>query len=279
MNNDRKGSDQYTVFTPPSMDVRERIIHFLLDNDEAFTPKTIAEALEVPANTVRARLSELKDANEVYQPQPRKYAIVPGYGVEYKPPRMQNLRFVCENVNVDRHEVFVICGSDALGFPEEVKITVEAGKKLNRVNYVLAAPWGIDHLAFSLIHKVVEQELVKRGYRLGDWFFVSGEFLYDFFGLTLRFIDGIEIESFDGVLEKIYSKENFTRYEIKVNKEIAFDEFQRMLNKGLLVHTQFRLTHEIYKKLVDIENALKYNNRAVDQIVTDFIKFLTKIKQ
>ena len=260
--------------------VKERVHLFLIDQNVPVKARTISEALGIPRVTVSGRLSELKKENMVYQPKPLYWAIVKGYGAcEFEPPLMQNVRVVGENIPVTQHEKFTISGSGTLVFPDGLKIDVELGVTNKRVNYVISAPWGIDHTAWSLCHGLVEQEILKRGYVCDDWWVTMCEFHFDHFGIKLEMFSGIEINIFDGVLLKLYNKEGFLREEVRISKRMAVDEVMLMLRNGILVNKQFTLTSEVLKKLYDIEDALKHNNRSVDHIVSEFIRFVTWMKK
>jgi len=268
----------------------EEIYDYIRKQDRPITPREIAENTGLPPKNVRARLSELRTKGKIARAFHGHYTCDRIHGgrdvgeVAFGGVRVQNLHVVSQRLvkRIGRHEVlekeWLGVGVDNTGY---LKVVVEFGVSLNRVNWRLVAPEGVDLHGVRLARAYVEALLEAKGFSDFGWNVSNLEQFRDFMGVRLEGLKALTLDNLDSTLEKMYQKSYGLRHEVRTSKLMGMDEMQALIQGGVptmnivqgvnLMVQEVRNQGDVQHKLMDyiaaLTESVKANTEAIYRMV------------
>lgn len=247
--------------------LKEVILTWLTNSphpEEDFSAKEIAEKLGVNRRSVRVYLAELFKEGLIDRPKHGYYRSKPYYTVgesDWRKLRVQNLHFWVDDYEIrfedrDREEIIEFPEVTKVG--ESARIRIEFGWKRSKLHWYVKADAGLDYYSLNLAHLLVNERLLRLGYRPPvEWRAEGFEFMMDLFKYRLNGASCHTFTGVRGIMEKFYDKGYGTRHELSVSNEESgsINDIMAMMqggvNYGQTNQAIFTLVQESRKILAD----------------------------
>lgn len=243
--------------------------------DEDYSAKQIAQELHENRSSVRVNLSRLVKRGDVERTKYGYYRIRPGYAVGggvWREVRVQHLHFWVDEIKV-RDEDWG--REELIEFPEvsgvdPARIRVEFGGKRGKLHWWVKADAGLDFYGLNLARIVVEERLLRLGYRPPmDWSCEGWETLADKFGIRLEGVSCVTYSTLSGWLEKHYDKGYGVRREIRAPSrgDATLESLNAMLQGGVNYGQLLQMVANTHQELNRVLTYLEQNNRLLEAVV------------
>lgn len=242
----------------------KRILKVLRESERPLKPKEIALFAKVNHSTTRSYLCRLLERDKVSQPYPQVYVAKTTHGVVGDFVRVHNLVL---SVAAPKLAKGIRTFEDWFG---SVKLRVVFGSRRGKITGFVSCDAGMDLDKYVFVVDKFKQVIFERlGVKVSDGEInvVTFELNKDRKDIRLDGVKCLTVKDFSGVLERIYSKDNGVRSEVKVSADMTVGQVEALLKGGMTPYQILQSIGFLRQDLKDYFEVQKQTNRLLANVL------------